>query len=47
MSGPLIVCVAFVYAWIALDQWYRGNSGMAIAYAGYSLSNFGLAMLAK
>ncbi len=47
MSGPLIVGVAFVYAWISIDQFLRGNTGMGIAYLGYAASNIGLAMLAK
>ncbi len=39
--------VGVIYAYVAVDQYLSGNSGMAIAYAGYSFSNIGLWMLAK
>ena len=47
MSGPLIALTGVIYAWIAVDQFWRGNPGMAIAYAGYALANVGLYMLAR
>jgi len=47
MTGPLIILVGVIYAYVAVDQYMSGNSGMAIAYAGYSFSNIGLWMLAK
>lgn len=47
MSGPLIILTGVIYAWIAADQAWRGNPGMAIAYAGYAAANAGLWMLAK
>jgi hypothetical protein len=47
MTGPLIILVGFIYAYVAVDQYMNGNGGMAIAYAGYSFSNIGLWMLAK
>jgi hypothetical protein len=47
VTGPLIILVGVIYAYVAVDQYMNGNSGMAIAYAGYSVSNIGLWMLAK
>ena len=47
MSGPLIALTGVIYAWIAVDQFWRGNPGMAIAYAGYALANVGLYTLAR
>jgi hypothetical protein len=47
MSSPLILGVGVVYLIVALDQWAKGSTGMAIAWAGYALANVGLAMAAK
>jgi hypothetical protein len=47
MSQPLIYFVMIIYAAVAVDQYLKGNTGMAIAWAGYSLANIGLAMASK
>lgn len=47
MSGTLIAITGLIYAWISFDQFMRHNPGMGVAYAGYSLANIGLWMLAK
>jgi len=47
MSGPLIILVGFIYAYVAVDQYLSGNNGLAIAYTGYAFSNIGLWMIAK
>jgi hypothetical protein len=47
MSAPLILAVGAVYVYVAFEQMVRGNTGMAIAWAGYALANVGLAMAAK
>lgn len=47
MSGWLIVLTALIYAYVAGEQLWHGNTGMAIAYSGYAFSNIGLFMLAK
>jgi hypothetical protein len=47
VSGPLIALTGLIYAWIAVDQLWRGNPGMAIAYMGYAFANVGLYMLAR
>lgn len=47
MSSPLILAVGVVYLVVAIDQFNKGSSGMAIAWFGYALANVGLAMAAK
>jgi uncharacterized membrane protein len=46
MSGPLIALTGLVYAWVAAEQFWRGNYGMATAYSGYAFANVGMWMLA-
>jgi hypothetical protein len=47
MSPWLIFITGCIYAFVSLEQWGRGNGGMAIAYAGYAFSNIGLIMMTK
>ena len=47
MSSWLIVLTGCIYAYIAIDQYIKGNSGMAVTYFGYALGNVGLYMMAK
>lgn len=47
MSGWLIALTGVIYAYVAAEQFWRGNPGMGIAYVGYALANIGLWMLAK
>lgn len=47
MSGYLIALTGLAYAYVAADQFWRGNPGMGIAYLGYAFSNVGLYLLAK
>lgn len=47
MSGPLIIITGLIYAWIALEQGFKGNGSMAIVYAGYAFSNVGLYIAVK
>jgi hypothetical protein len=47
MSGPLIILVGFIYAYVSLEQGLKGNPGMCLAYAGYAFANAGLYLLAK
>jgi hypothetical protein len=46
MSGWLIAVTGVIYAYVACEQFARGQTGMGIAYAGYAFSNVGLYMLA-
>ena len=47
MSGWLIIVTGLIYAWIAIEQGFKGNLYMSIVYAGYAFSNIGLYLLAK
>lgn len=47
MSANLIILTGVIYAYVAGEQLARGNTGMAIAYAGYAFSNLGLFLLAR
>lgn len=47
MSAWLIAFTGCVYAYVAIEQGYKGNIGMLIAYTGYSFANIGLYMLAS
>lgn len=47
MSGWLIAITGIIYAYVAVEQGLKGNSGMAIAYAGYAAANIGLYKLAS
>lgn len=46
MSGWLIALTGVIYAYVAAEQGYRGNTGLSIAYTGYAFANVGLYMLA-
>tara|TARA_R110000823_G_scaffold26109_1_gene76525 strand:+ start:615 stop:758 length:144 start_codon:yes stop_codon:yes gene_type:complete len=47
MSGWLICLTGLIYAYVALEQALKGNSGMCIAYAGYAFANWGLWKMAS
>lgn len=47
MSGTLIAITGLIYLYVSAEQAWRGNPGMAIAYAGYAASNIGLFLLAR
>jgi hypothetical protein len=47
MGGWLIALTGLIYLYISLEQLYKGNVGMCIAYLGYAFSNIGLYLLAS
>lgn len=47
MSSFLIAITGIIYLYVALEQGYKGNMGMLIAYIGYAFANVGLYMLAS
>lgn len=47
MSSWLIIAVGAIYLVVASDLWWQGKNGMALAFAGYALSNVGLWMAAR
>lgn len=42
MSKPLILLTGLIYTYVAFEQYMKGNTPMALAYAGYAFSNVGL-----
>ncbi len=47
MSGPLIILTGLIYAYVAVEQGLKGNTGMAVAYSGYAFANYGLWRMAS
>jgi hypothetical protein len=47
MSGTLIAITGFIYLYVAVEQLYRGNTGMFLTYCGYAFANVGLWMMAR
>lgn len=47
MSANLIVVTGLIYAYVSWEQWSRGNTALALTYAGYSFSNIGLYLAAR
>ena len=47
MSSWLIAVVGLVYAYIAFEQYSKGNAAMAITFGGYAVSNIGLYLAAR
>jgi hypothetical protein len=45
MSSNLIILTSLIYAYVFIDQFIKGNSGMGLAYFGYAVSNVGLLMM--
>jgi hypothetical protein len=46
MSSWLIIVTGLIYAYIAVEQGFKGNTAMLIVYAGYAFSNLGLYWMA-
>ncbi len=46
MSANLIILTGVIYAYIAIEQIFKGNLGMFICYLGYAFANIGLYLLA-
>lgn len=47
MSSWLIAIIGVVYLVVALDLILKGNTGLGIAFIGYSLGNVGLCIAAR
>ena len=47
MSSWLIIVTGLIYAYISVEQAFKGNTWVSVIYAGYSFSNVGLYMMAK
>ena len=47
MSANLIALVGLIYAFIAVQLYLSGKPGLALAFAGYAVSNVGLYLEAR
>jgi hypothetical protein len=47
MSSTLIAIIGVVYAVVAADLLRVGNTGLGIAFIGYSIGNVGLYLAAR
>jgi len=47
MSAWLIALTGLIYFYVAIEQGYKGNTGMLITYIGYAFANIGLYILAN
>jgi hypothetical protein len=47
MSPYLIIVTGAIYAFISLEQFFKGNPYVGMMYAGYAFSNIGLYFMAK
>jgi hypothetical protein len=47
MSSTLIAIIGVVYAVVAVDLLRIGNTGLGIAFVGYSIGNVGLYLAAR
>ena len=47
MSAFLIAITGIIYAYVAIEQGYKGNICMLITYVGYAFANIGLYLLAN
>jgi hypothetical protein len=46
MSSWLIIVTGLIYAYIGLEQGFKGNVALCITYCAYSAANVGLYMMA-
>jgi len=47
VSGWLVILTGAIYAYIAVEQGFKGNTAMAVVYSGYAFSNVGLWLSVK
>ena len=47
MSMWLVVLVTFIYAYVSIEQYLKGDLSLAVVYLGYTVANFGLIMVVK
>lgn len=47
MSGPLILLVGIIYAYVTYDLFAKGDLGLSLAFFGYAVASVGLWMAAK
>jgi hypothetical protein len=42
MSSTLIALVGLIYLAVCIDLYFKGNTGLSIAFLGYAIGNVGL-----
>ena len=47
MSMWLVVLVTFIYAYVSIEQYIKGDLSLAVVYLGYTVANLGLIMVVK
>jgi len=47
VSSWLIIVTGLIYAYIGIEQAFKGNMPMAVVYTGYAFSNVGLYLMAR
>ena len=47
MSTWLVLLVTFIYAYVSIEQYIKGDLSLAVVYGGYTIANFGLIMVLK
>ena len=43
----MVVLVTFIYAYVSIEQYLKGDLSLAIVYLGYTVANLGLIMVVK
>lgn len=46
MSAPLIALVGVIYAYVGVEQYFKGNMGISICYLAYAVAQVGWYILA-
>jgi len=46
MRPWILIVTGRIYAYIGIEQGFKGNTAMAVVYSGYAFSNVGLYILA-
>jgi len=46
MSSWLIILTGLIYAYICVEQLFKGDIGLACMYAGYAFANYGAYLIA-
>ena len=47
MSGPLVLVVGVIYAYVTYDQFIKGDIGHALMFFGYTIASVGLYFASK
>jgi hypothetical protein len=47
MSTTLVILVSIIYLYVCIEQYFSGNTPMAIVYFGYTVANIGLILTLK